>query len=377
MRTPRLVAGGLLLALLAGCSSSLLQGKKIDYRSAGEAPGLEVPPDLTRPGADDRFSVPDVNRGGTATASEVAQGTVQTQGSTAAVAPLPKVNKVGVERAGNDRWLVVEASPDQLWLPVKDFWQELGFILKIEEPETGIMETDWAENRASIPDDFIRNSLGKLFDSIYSTDERDKFRTRMERRADGKTEIYITHRGMYEAYTESKTKTGGTGQTVWQPRPRDPELEAEMLTRLMVRLGVEEQTARQQLATNKAPDRAKLMKSGDAGEIVSYEPFDRAWRRVGLVLDRTGFTVVDRNRQDGIYFVSYTEEKKPESSGGGFFDWLFGSSDKPKANETIQYRVVVRPDGDNAKVTVQNKDGKPENTPIGGKILALLYDQLR
>ncbi|NLR75977.1 outer membrane protein assembly factor BamC [Leeia aquatica] len=371
MRTTRLLPSCLLLSLLlAGCSSNLFQGKKLDYRSAGEAPGLDVPPDLTRPTYDDRYNMPNVNRG--STYSSYAEGAAA-QPQTASPTVLPKVNKVTVERAGNDRWLVVDATPEQLWLPVKDFWQELGFIIKIDEPETGIIETDWAENRALIPDDFIRNTFGKLLDSLYSTDERDKFRTRMERRADGKTEIYISHRGMYEAYAnEAKDKT------VWQPRPVEPELETEMLTRMMLRLGIEENTARRALAdkTNTV-ERAKLLKGNTGGLVQVNEPFDRAWRRVGLALDRNGFTVVDRNRNEGTYFISYSDERKPESSGGGWFSWLFGSNTPEKKNEIIQYRVMVKGSGDNTLVSVLDKNGQPESTAIGAKITTLLYEQLK
>ncbi|MCB6181988.1 outer membrane protein assembly factor BamC [Leeia sp. TBRC 13508] len=374
----KLIPSCLLLALLlSGCSSSLFQGKKIDYRSAGEAPGLDVPPDLSKPSYDNRFAMPEVNRGGTASFNTYADGT-QVAATSTDTTILPKVNKVAVEKTGNTRWLVVDATPDQLWLPIKDFWQELGFIIKVDEPTTGIMETDWAENRANIPDDIIRNTFGKWFDSAYSTDERDKFRTRMERRADGKTEIYISHRGMYEAYVE---KSGnGTSSTVWQPRPAEPELEAEMMNRLMIRLGMEENAAKQALEAkqNASIQRAKIVKADNSAYVQLDEGFDRAWRRVGLVLDRSGFTVVDRNRTDGVYFVSYKDEQKPESSGDGWFSWLWGSNDDKKKPEVIQYRIAVRGDGDNAsKVLVQDKNGAAETSEIGKKLTGILFEQLR
>ncbi|WP_018150422.1 outer membrane protein assembly factor BamC [Leeia oryzae] len=378
MRTTKLIPGCLLISMmLAGCNSALYQGKKIDYRSAGEAPGLDVPPDLSKPNYDSRFSMPEVNRGGTATYSAYADGNAQAANSTDSNI-LPKVNKVTVERTGNTRWLVVDANPDQLWLPVKDFWQELGFIIKVEEPSTGIMETDWAENRALIPDDIIRNTFGKWFDSAYSTDERDKFRTRMERRADGKTEIYISHRGMYEAYVEKNSK--GASSTVWQPRPVDPELEAEMMNRLMLRLGMDENAAKQALANKQstANERAKLVKQGAGGYIALDEQFDRAWRRVGLVLDRSGFTVVDRNRNDGIYFVSYKDEQVPDNgSSGGWFSWLWGNSEEKKKPEVIQYRIAVKADGETSQVSVQDKTGAADTSPVSNKLLSILFDQLR
>lgn len=366
-----------LLALLAGCSStSLLEGKKIDYKSAGKVPSLEVPPDLTAPTADSKFVVPDVNPQGSATFSTYNR---ERAGQPQAGRPdlLPEQPKVTVERAGSQRWLVVRATPEQVWPVVKEFWQELGFIIKTETPESGVMETDWAEDRAKLPQDMIRSALGKVLDSVYSTAERDKFRTRLERGADaGTTEIYISHRGMYEVIE------GGDGgnKTVWQPRPADPELEAEMLRRLMVRFGVEEGRAKTQLATVAAVERAKISKSPEGAQtLVVLDPFDRAWRRVGLALDRVGFTVVDRDRSKGVYFVRYVDpESDGKKDGKGWLSRLaFWSSSESKEIRKEQYRIMVTENADACQVQVQNKDGKAETSETADKILKLLHEQLK
>jgi outer membrane protein assembly factor BamC len=219
------------LGVLAACAAfalsacSVFEGEKVDYKSTGKGVSLEVPPDLTQLSRDSRYQL----SGGTVTASGYQVGQAAPTLPTAA----NTFGDVRIERDGSQRWLVVNRSPDQLWQPIRDFWLENGFLLAQDDQNLGIMETDWAENRAKIPQDFIRNMLGKLVDTIYSTPERDKFRTRLERAPNGGTEIYVSHRGMQEVYT-----TVGKDQTVWQPRPADPELEAEFLRRLMVKLGV-------------------------------------------------------------------------------------------------------------------------------------------
>ncbi len=271
--------------VLGACSSFELPTKKIDYKSAGKLPPLEIPPDLTSPGADNRYAVPDISPQGSATFSvynKERSGKVQ-QGPADL---LPDQGKVRVERAGTQRWLVVNAAPGEVWPVVKEFWQELGFIVKLEMPEAGVMETDWAENRAKIPQDPIRNVLSKVVDGLYSTAERDKFRTRLERAGTGNTEIYISHRGMYEVIQGGD---GGT-KTIWEPRPADPELEAEMLRRLMVRFGVEEVRS-QAMLTAAAQEHAKIERNDAGGSLSLYDPFDRAWRRVGLALDRIGLAL--------------------------------------------------------------------------------------
>lgn len=364
--------------LLSACSGSILpESKKIDYKSAGKLPTLEVPPDLTRPTRDDRYAVPDINPKGSATFSEYVGERKAQPGTTAAAAAvvLPSVDKMRIERAGNQRWLVAAGTPDELWPQIKEFWQESGFIVDSETPEAGVMETDWAENRAKLPQDTIRTALGKVFDSLYSTAERDKFRTRLEKGAEpGTTEIYISHRGMYEVYV-----TEGKDQTRWQPRPAEPELEAEMLRRLMVRLGVEEQRAKTMLAVEKQPDRAKLARAADgAGTLTVQETFDRAWRRVGLALDRVGFTVEDRDRSQGMYYVRYIDpEAGAKKNEKGWLDKLAFWKGEKSVDPKIQYRIHVQGDGPDSRVKVLTREGGVDTSETARKILGLLHEQLK
>jgi outer membrane protein assembly factor BamC len=375
----RNVAYFVLLALLAGCSSTeILQGEKIKYKGAGQLPTLEIPPDLTSPSRDDRYAVPDVNPQASATLStyNAERGAAIRAGSTEV---LPNVAKVRIERAGTQRWLVVPETPEKVWTVVRDFWQGLGFQMKTEMPEVGVMETDWAENRAKIPDDPIRNFLGKIADVAYSTSERDKFRTRLERGTDpGTTEIYISHRGMVEVYTNQSKDS-----TVWQPRPPDAELEAEFLRRLMVRFGVEDARAKAQLASSDVTiERAKLVRTGNGSDRLELaESFDRAWRRVGLALDRVGFTVEDRDRSKGSYFVRYVDpqidvQKNPDKNKGFLSKLAFWNSGKSDI-KAEQYRVVVKEATNVSEVRVQNKDGQQDDSDTGRRILSLLHDQLK
>jgi outer membrane protein assembly factor BamC len=363
---------------LGGCSGSLLESKRIDYKSARqiERP-LEIPPDLTAPQRDDRFAVPDVSPRGVATYSAYsADRAGQPATASAASTVLTPSESMRIERAGSQRWLVIGGTPEELWPQIKDFWLELGFILNIDSPEIGVMETDWAEDRAKIPQDFIRSSIGKVFDGLFSTPERDKFRTRLEQGKDsGTVEVYISHRGMMEIYpTEAKDST------IWQPRPADPELEAEMLRRLMVRLGAEEARAEAAIATQQTPERAQITAAGD-GQVmlVMEEPFDRAWRRVGLALDRIGFTVEDRDRAQGLYFVRYVDpDADNRSPDKGFLSRLaFWRSDDKPAQGGSEYRLRVEGQGDGSRVSVLSREGGQDNSDTARRMLGLLHEQLR
>ncbi|MDD2811001.1 outer membrane protein assembly factor BamC [Rhodoferax sp.] len=345
---------------LGACS--VLQGDKVDYKSAGKAPSLEIPPDLTQLSRETRYAVP----GAPVTASSFQLGQVNVQTMPTAVATLGDVR---IERTGSQRWLVIDRPADKLWEPVKDFWQENGFLLAMDQTNLGIMETDWAENRAKLPQDFVRNALGKVFDSLYSTGERDKFRTRLERNAAGGTDIFISHRGMIEVYS-----TTNKDQTVWQPRAADPELEAEFLRRLMVKLGVTQEQSKALVAAGAAPKGAQISQVNGQPVVQLEDGFDRAWRRVGLALDRTNFTVEDRDRSKGIYFVRYVASQ-PDKAEPGFFSNLFSSSKKDNAPQ--KFRISVVSQGNLTAVSVQNADGTTAATADAQRIAQVLSDDLK
>ncbi len=361
--------------ILGACSSVDIPTKKIDYKSTTKLPTLEIPPDLARPSSDERFSVPDSGAGkGAATYSDYNKDRAGRPQEASARVVLPDIENVRVERAGTQRWLVVPGTPEQIWPAVKEFWQQTGCVVNVETPEAGIMETDWNETRAKIPQTGITGVIGRALDSLYSTNERDKFRTRLERGAQsGTTEIYISHRGMEEVYI-----TKDQDQLRWQPRKPDPDLEAEMLRRMMVRFGVDGEQAKTRIAAAKLEPQAKLSRGADGNLLALNDQFDRAWRRVGLALDRVGFTVEDRDRSKGLYFVRYIDpdaDVKTTEDKGWLSKLKFWGDSKPPSKE--QYRILVQADSAGAEVRVLDKTGAREQSDTANRILTLLYDQLK
>ena len=374
--------GAILVAALAlaGCETfggpTATLGKRIEYKSTGTAPALEIPPDLNTPRFDDRFSA--------TTASGLA---AQKAGSPKASDLLPQNPEARIVRAGTERWLVVKATPEQTWSTVRQFWSDLGFVVAVEQPTIGVMETDWAENRAEIPMDPVRRALSKFADVLYTTYKRDKFRTRIERGVEpGTVEVYLSHRGMEQVPT-AKIDNSSPAAFAWAVLPPNTDLEAEMLARLMQRFGAPAADATAAVAsaapnapgTAAAPDKARLEKSTDgSAKLVVDDAFGRAWRRVGLALDRTGFTVVDRDRSSGVYFVRYAD---PDSEVAKARDqgwlaklqfWKQDEGDRPE-----QYRIKVSETAPNSVVTVHDPKGEPVRTSNGERILALLREQLR
>ena len=356
---------------LSSCKS-LTSSDTVDYKATGavRGPNLSYPPDLITAQADRRYIVQD----GTATMSEYNAATKKSaQMRNNVMTGIPGMR---IAKDGERRWLVVEKPATELYPQVKDFWQENGFLLIVDSPSTGIMETDWAENRGKIPQDWIRSTIGGALDSIYDTGERDKYKTRLEAPKPDETEIYITQKGALEKCVTDTT--GSCLYTIWTGRPNDPELEAVFLARLMERLGMTQEQAKAMVAAPLGPKTPKakfVQEANNQGYIELSAGFDRSWRDVGLALDRSNFTVEDRNRSNGVYYVRYVNAKDVGDKKG-FFSNLFSSKDDSKL-QAKKYQVIVKSTGENsANVYVQDADGKPENTPAGIQLLTLLNDQL-
>ena len=382
-----------LLGSLAACSTldNTFSSEKVDYRSgARQTTGLDIPPDLKQLARDNRAQP----QGESVSAATFQQkGKVQSAAAASPVSNMVALNAVAdmrIERNGSQRWLVSSLTPEQMWPLVRDFWQERGFEVLKDSADVGVMETNWNENRAKLPQDIIRSTIGKVFDGFYSTGEKDMFRTRLERNAAGSgTEVYISHRGMQEVYTGAQKDS-----TAWQPRPIDPQLEAEMLSRLMLKLGASDEQAKAALAAAKS-QALPMASAGTAtatatsgvvtaaaarsladvpGALQVNEGFERAWRRVGQSLDRHGFTIEDRDRKQGLFFLRYADPTQAGKEEPNFFQRLFS---KDAAQVATRYRVSVKAEGERSTVMILDDKGQQQTNENAKRILNLLMDDLR
>lgn len=375
------VSGG-----VAACSSPAPQA--IDYKSATrtKAASLAVPPDMINEAGDQRSLAP---QDGTASLS----GLQQVQRSAPASvgdAVLPPVQDMHIQREGTQRWLVIEKqSPVQVWPQVRRFWQEQGFVLTMDARERGIMETDWYETHPQVPDGFIRNTLSKAFGTGYTTGLRDKYRTRLERAPNGGTYVFITQRGLHEQLFGSSNE-----QSRWENRPNDPALEAEYLKRLMQTLARNEgggtaiaakpagaSAAKAAHTAASAPEASRNAPAGatskPAGlsEITLAEPYDDAWLRVGIALDRNNFTVDDRDHTRGLYFIRYVDPNDLSSAEQGFWSQVFrGRKEKTAKPYRINVRALTQRQ---TRVAIVSESGQIDDSRQARQILGLLLDQLR
>lgn len=348
--------------IIAGCSH--ISDAQVEYEKATSLPSLEIPPDLVTPHSDDEMVIPTLSK-------QYSEYTNDSSEKTHTNSVLPALEQVKVLRDGQQRWIVVNGSAEQIWAKVRNFWITQGFPIKHEDPKAGIMETDWLENRANIPQSGVRALFGKVLDKLYDSSTRDRFRIRLERSdASNQIEIYISHVGIEEV-------TKGDG-TVWQTRPHDYELEAIMLQRLMVSMGLKEDQAKTMLAvTDNRAERAQLAKIDGNNGLIINEDFPRAWRNVGLILDQIGFTVEDRDRSSGTYYVRYNDPLINEKQDKGFFSKLafWRSKDNELSNE--QYQIFLRDRKEHTEIIVRTKDGNHDSSDTARRILTLLQERLR
>lgn len=388
MRAFRLAAAAAAIASLSGCTFLGIDfnDDKVQYESSNSRANLEIPPDLTPIQNDNRFQVP--ARPGVVSANAEAEKARQAADANAPTASkiVPLTVRAKVMKEGTDRWLRVNAAPEQLWSVVQDFWPSVGLVVREQNPKTGYMETEWAGNKAKLPQDIIRRTIGKVIDFAYSTGEQDQYRTRMERNDDGTTDIYISHRSMVEVVTGADKES-----TVWQPGPTDPTMEAEMLQRLALRIDAEfnpnasaeaeaeaQKELAQQFKVEPVATRARIENGADgkAAAVVLTDNFDQAWRRMGLVLDRMGFEQVDRDRTAGWFLVRYLDPayEAAQKEKRGFFTNLFSSD---AVIDAPNYRIHLSGEGAETRVTVQGPDGGEDATGVAPNILGLLAEQLR
>ena len=355
-----MVICSLAVMAITGCKS-VDEKRKIDYGNTKTLPPLEVPPDLT--------AIPKREHPAASTAYSALAAKPST-GGRQSVTVLPEYSGMVIARDGQQRWLIVKIGPELLWPQAREFLVKAGLKISKENSLIGIMETDWAENRGTAATD---NPLAKWFASMNLSGVRDKYRIRLERGVTpGTTELYLTHRGMKQVFTEDDS-------VGWEYRQSDPELEAEMLRKLLVYLGTDEKRAVAQVkeSTQESPEQpqAALRRNGQDQLLLSLQDsLDRAWRRVGLSLDRIGFTVEDRDRSKGLYYVRYVDPEAGQSKKG-FFSRLFGGGDDPPPQS--QYLIRLESAKAGTDVEVLTKDGVPEASKTGERILSLLYDQLK
>jgi len=364
------IVTGLLALVLGACLAALTacatESQKAVYQKSKASQELDVPPDLTRPGSSDSVAVPGASEPATAS-------TYFGTGQRPAV-PAPAVGfqvpGVKVHRDGRWRWLEIDAEPGVVWIRARDFLLGEGFSLVREDNTLGVMETDFLDNLANE----ARGKWGRMMGRVFGTGLRDKYRVRVEAGPEpGTTLLYLTHQGMRQ---ESTSQEGvEIVSTYWVWRDSDPELEAEMMQRFMLSLGVGPREAGAVVALKETAPRTELLETQGRQALRVNDTFARAWRHTSIALDRMGALIEDRNRDSGVYYVRVPESFIQENADKSWFQKMFGGDGEQSVREQIQLHLADI--GDATLVTVHDKDGQRDDSQLARQVLRLLEQNLR
>lgn len=371
----------LVSGLAVGCSVSPGERARVDYKRSDEqtlgVDALKVPPELTKSKKNNRYSIP----GKDGSKFSEYKENINSQAAGAKQRLLPSVPGITVKRDGIFRWLEVDQAAEDVWDSVKQFWLEEGFIIASEDPEAGILETDWAENRAKLGGGIINETLNKIAPLLVSSPERDKFRTRLERTASDKTEIFLSHEGLALVASPGDDIDPRRVKRKWQRRASDPNLVSEMLFRMVTMFGAPiEGSELQDLAqdvdeqTGVSKEVAELKQNENDYFLLVSLSFDRSWRRIGLILDSLDFSIEDRSREDGIFYIKYND---PDSrlKLKGLARLAFW---RDRRNVVLPYRIalVSSENKDFSEVRLLDSDGEQLSDDTALKILRVIREQL-
>ena len=369
----RFFAFSILLCLsLAACEKSL----DTRYLDASLGRSLELPPDLSEVEVESSFELPRVFSGDDPERRD-------------AVPVLARVESMRLQGSGDFYWLEVEADVETLYGKVREFWANEGYRLVVDEPVIGTMTTDWIyrEEGGQDPD---ASWLKRLFEGENLAASQDQFRTRIERVEDGPNRVYIAHRGTeFQPGVVASDRNDAADQLDddldWHFRRPEPELEIEMLSRLMVYLGmqqaaVEEQVENLKLFTPRAFYQIDIEENSPY--LILKDVYGIAWNRVYHQLERLNFEIQLSEFKSGligegvIQVAAEVNKAAAEKTGGGFFS-LFSSSSDDEIEIRQFVLILSEEDHETTRIEIETMEGELDSSREGAAFLNLLYRYLR
>ncbi len=348
---------------MAACSST--DEKILNYRSSEITPTLEIPPDLTQVSAESNLNIPGSKVG----LPENRGRYVETGNLNVEVRTLPKIEGLSVEGHGDSHWLKVSDNAEAVYPLLRGFWAEQGFTLVKDEPAVGVMETEWLSAKSG-----SGSFIATILESMKGAEFKDQYQTRIERADDGSTLVFLAHRGqeLFISDPEQKSVIYKERSSGWQMVPADPTKEYEMLSRLMLFLGMQDDQVKQEMEKIGlfAPlTRIEFDEADEVTYLIVSQSFQQIWNRLQLQLDRLSIPVLERDKgvDDGQIKVSAAD--------------LLAITGKAKDDESSDDNVLlVLENASNAsqtRIDVKNESGTILKSEQSREILQLLQDQLK
>jgi len=321
----------------------------INYYADKTVKSLIVPPDLTKPNAQNSFRISEY-------ANNVNENIIDFSGSDTAKDKITKIldvnSDVSVQKSGQRRWLVINKNSDVVWELTKDFLKRQGFVLKKSNKKIGIIETDFLENYPEIPDQnlgLIRSMLNKALTARYTLPIIDKYRVRIEPLEANKTELHLSLFSM----KEKLAKSGNVDSTIWEAYEKDYALETEMLYRLMVFISGDNADAKEKIINAKENKVTKVSLkdnfNGYARLTFELGLLD-TWDNVNWALDQLNIDIEDKDVKEKSFYV-----KTVRTSDLGILSTLLGTDALVRT-----FQIILKSESEN-KTDVFFNDISGEN----------------
>jgi len=291
---------------------------KINYYSDKSVTSLEVPPDLTQPSYENSFRLSELVTDVESNTINLTNKEIEKKEEKVFVTPAD----IKVKKSGNRRWLIVNKKPQVVWDLSRQFLKENGFVIKKSNKKTGIMETDFLENKPKIPSKslgVIRSFLEEIDNVSYTLPIVDSYKVRIEPLDSGnKSEVHLSIFSMAEVISG----TGKDETTFWQASEKNYALETEMLYSLMLYLGGDSANARERIVN--AQEEGKITVSLDDG-LNGYAKLQfrlnmiDAWDNISWALSDLNVILEDKDIKEKTFYI-----RVARTSDKGIMSKIFG-----------------------------------------------------
>lgn len=318
-----------------------------DYMEAPVLPSMQIPDELDSYTLDALYVIP---------------GQIASNSQAFEEIPLPKpieANRregVIIQNLGDRRWIVLDATPGQVWPLVRDFWTQLRVVLDYENPSSGIMDTSWLEVESN-------------------PETRHKYRMIIEPGLhSGYSEIYVLH-------LQNPRSDPVPVVTTWPESSSSADRERQILTNLSQYLAdrndVYQASSASLLAGSiEAERKANIIEDGENGQVLELRlSYDRAWALVRAALEEAEITILDSDREQSFFNVRFSGIREEEDSPG-FIGRLFGRKASVSEVEERDFSVRLLENSDIVIVVAEALETTDDLAELTAELLQLINNNL-
>jgi len=300
-----------------------------NYYSDKSVSSLEVPPDLTSPNYQNAFRLNNL-------APNAKKNFISNSEDNENSEILKSSSDIQIMKDGARRWLEIDKDSETVWQLSLDFFKKMGFNIEISNKKTGIIQTNFLENRPrpNLPKSSI-NVIKQVFQDFgksYSLGSIDRYRIRIEPN-NNKTEVFLTLDQMQEVV--SKTD-GNVSHTVYQAAVRNESIEVEMLYKLMVFLGGDAATSREKIISSSVKENTPIFEIKDSlngyAKLVVNMNVVEAWDNISWALDQARVDIEDKDFMEKTFYLNAAR-----TSDNGISSLIFGDDAVKKS-----FQIVVK-----------------------------------